>query len=360
MYRFLLKGIPIRNSVLEMITARFDEDHDRESLESKEQEPAVIPRRVKRNPVFRWLFFIFGALIPATKLFTLYGIALSKAWGVMFVVSFALDEVYIYISKRQRAVTLSSHDFNDRGKQLDNTLTPEALNEKFSGAGIIAIMLQVILVWWGAVSVFDRIAFGFNESESPTSRWTTTKRNVALELNTASVCIFLEVEIVVFTLLVCLFFWDVHNIWNVHNSRWKTVQIILSRFLCLVVTGAACFGTYLVSFLARNMVSAWYPLLISLFWFIVLVLYLAVYLLLLRRPAILGYILPEFVGFIRTGEARNSSEEETGWAIRAIIFFLLHIFVTLLWYAVAYNPRWTYNASWTFALGELARMAGVI
>ena len=98
MYRFLLKGIPIRNSVLDMIAARFDEDHDRESLESKEQEPAVIPRRVKRNPVFRRLFFIFGALIPSTKLFTLYGITLSKAWGVMFVVSFALDEVYIYIS----------------------------------------------------------------------------------------------------------------------------------------------------------------------------------------------------------------------------------------------------------------------
>jgi hypothetical protein len=148
--------------------------------------------------------------------------------------------------------------------------------------------------------------------------------------------------------------------WNVHNSRWKTVQIILSRFLCLVVTGAACFSTYLVSFLARKMVSAWYPLLISLFWFIVLVSYLAVYLLLLRRPAILGYILPEFIGFIRTGEARNSEEEETRRAIWAIIFFLLHIFVTLLWYAVAYNPRWTYNASWTFALGELARMAGMI
>jgi hypothetical protein len=285
----------------------------------------------------------------------------------MFVVSFALDEVYIYISKRQRAVTLSSHDFNDRGKQLDNTLTPEALNEKFTGAGITAIMLQVILVWWGAVSVFDRIAFGFNESESPTSRWTTTKRNVALELNMASCCIIFEGEIVLFALVACFFLLDVQD------SRWKTVRIILGRFLCLVVTGAACFGTYLVSLMARKMASAWYFLLISLFWFIVLVSYLPVYLLLLRRPVILRYILPEFIGFIRearkpefiglirTDKGRNSSEEEeTRWAIWAIIFFLLHIFVTLLWYAVAYNPRWTYNASWTFALGQLARMAGMI
>jgi hypothetical protein len=60
---------------------------------SKSNQPQRQPTLNEKT--FRWLFYIFGGVLLACKLFSLGGVPWSQAWGAMFVASFVITELIL-------------------------------------------------------------------------------------------------------------------------------------------------------------------------------------------------------------------------------------------------------------------------
>lgn len=76
-------------------------------LESKETETEGI-QKLERMTWLRWLWFVLGTLPPAIKLLSMRGVAWAQIWGLMFLLSWVVNELLIIsASLNQNKFTIS-------------------------------------------------------------------------------------------------------------------------------------------------------------------------------------------------------------------------------------------------------------
>lgn len=328
---------------------------------------------MKKETFFRWIFFVFGGLLPGIKFMALYGVMWSKVWGIMYLTSFVAVEILVIFSKRslRRRETRASgsspvfpslsgevSSFRDNGDNVSNAshVAPAEEGVNHCDQRIIlvpttglAIASQVIFLFWATVSLFDRIIFGFNDPDPSNETYgdktalhwhPSTRHNYVSIKMFFSFAFFSAALLVVFTAVgIAYYLWTVH-----FKHRSKIWQVVGSA-----VIGVACFllspwsNVWFIG--VEKLDHMWYPLLLLPFPVIVCGLYFAILMTGRRWPRFLTYLALDAPSSVNTG--RNVDRN----AILAFIFFLLHIFVPLFWYAFVYNPRWTHSPSWLAVFG---------
>jgi hypothetical protein len=338
-FGFVFTGTSFRILLRHVLDCRFDEAEHR----SDEAEWNGHSRRFDRETMFRWLFFVFAGLLPAIKLMALIGIPCSRAWGIMFVISFVVTEILLVLSKSAA-----------RTESMDLSQGPK-LNPWFGTATVCAAITQMLIFYWANVGMLDRMLLGFNDSTFSTiggkEYWSKdTERHVLYS-------IFMTFN----TFLICfmIFLWPavvLGYVWSVHARKLsKALRITLGIIFGLCSVGISSFFMYRyipLSFDSEN-VPWWYMILLVPFWITIAGMYLCFVVCLHRWPTILGNVMPEQGRSASLTRTENSEEPvfDEMFGVCAVIFFLLHIFVPLFWYAFVYNPRWTYNVSWTSVFG---------
>jgi hypothetical protein len=89
-------GLPIsfRDAFALLLHERFESDDEGESSEGIQE--------IEKITWLRWLFFVLGTLPGAIKLMGLKGVPWTKAWGMMFLVSFLVVESLVILSTTLR------------------------------------------------------------------------------------------------------------------------------------------------------------------------------------------------------------------------------------------------------------------
>jgi hypothetical protein len=93
----------------------------------------------------RWLFFVFGALIPALNLMSFTGTPWTKAYGIVFFISFLVVEVLVVLSSvgDQRCPTLYDHVETAKLRSIKSQL--DAIDKRLL---FWASLLHALVMYW--------------------------------------------------------------------------------------------------------------------------------------------------------------------------------------------------------------------
>jgi hypothetical protein len=346
---------------------RFDEDTDKENQEitertrdyagediaSEVQGVAEILHDIRKDTFYRWLAFLFGGLLPTIKLVALIGLPTSKACGLMFSVSFVVIEMLIVASGGTRNNSSQRRDVST----VPNPTSKWTLNHTFRAVTVLGILTQILIFLWAATGILDRVVFGFNDNarygitengpNGSHTHWyysnTGRKRDIFFEF-------YWDRSHIGFAMTVfvgCLLF---HRVFPTHiNHRRKLVKAGLGVFLIIYIIGFPLYGTYKIWWNRRIQNRAWYPLLLFPFGMIISALYFILDMFNRLLPKVAKYLLPEKSKSVALLTGSGTVEEVS--RILAVIFFFLHVLISLFWFAYVFNPRFTYNTGWTAVFG---------
>ncbi|CAO2650126.1 Nn.00g014180.m01.CDS01 [Neocucurbitaria sp. VM-36] len=304
----IIHGTPAKTLLGHLLDYRFDEDGEdgNQSLEESVQT-------ARKVAVFRWLWFVFSGLLPAIKLIAMAGVPVSKVWAIMLLASFVSVEVLI--SLQQRRVEIQCTRLDDRRHSPGKDF--------FLCSICTAILMQVTTFSWANAAVLDIMILG----PGALSGDITTKVMISYFL------LFYEAIVVV---IPAFFLYDYYFRLTFRRSvRGRACSGILVHLLagCWVLLGTG--SSYILSQIAFH--QPWYPRTLVPFWLAVVALTATFEWIKRRWPKVADYVLPD--------------TDYNAWNTFAFTFLLLHVFVPLAWYAVAFNSRGTYTASWTSVFG---------
>lgn len=338
------------------------------------QEPAAESLQgLKKDTVFRWVCFIFGGLLPGIKFVSLYGVNWSKAWGIMYVVSFlAIELLVVFYKVKQgtrsaqatqrrwtssapparsalrttsrpsaqefwpyRAFNAALNPSRAATQTWENYYSTRSLQDALVFCEIFGILAQVVLLLWGIASLLDRMTSGFDDPPPTDGYWHISDRNQRIALDQSSFIFQVSMTGPISYFGIVYFLWTFH-----FKHRSLLLQGISGLFLGIPIFLGGIWGIiWAFSTLGEQMAHPvwWYSLCWVCTFAMVWLLHLAISATGRRWPRFNSYLALEAPGSAETGRKADSM------AILALIFFLLHMFIPLFWYAFVYNPRWTYS-----------------
>ncbi|KAH8650393.1 hypothetical protein BGZ60DRAFT_196354 [Tricladium varicosporioides] len=354
----MVNGMRLRHAIRATLIPRFV-GPDEQSSTAQSLQP------LEQLTFMRWILFILGTLPQAIKLCSLRGAPWTFAWGLMYLVSFLVMELLNILSRTPHDDYLapallggleSSHSQCSLrfGTSRSRRLYDWALSTD-GACGLIAIALQMATLFWAFHNISQprlvNLFFWLRNVEEHTNECFLTRANddkpcpnVASLL---SMVLGMPIMLISF-MLVSPIFGIVHMLGNYFfdGSKDSSCFGLLFGFISCLCLSWGAFGLavclslyimkheYIVAFLYEIIC---FPLLcLSLFFVTASLTYSKT----LRRNLL----------FIIDGSEPWAWDSD--WlGVAASAFFILLLALSVLWYALGYNPMDTYKADWTNVLG---------
>lgn len=316
-----------------VLATRFDEvenGHTTERLEvSHPGKSAESPQVLRKDTLFRWLLFIFAGVLPGIKAATLYGLPWSKAWAIMYMISFVVVEILIAASKRRnRRILLTETPPLEKSWNAPPTASSAAIAQQrydisveLAYSLLLGILIQLVLLVWGIVSFWAkfgwlpaRFDFGSLGTSLSTSVIVSMGDKFSLSMTAENA-----------------FFW---NSSRLQYSGGAGELSKLSFWMWLI---AMLVILHLIGLDLSSLPLHFLP-------FIVHMLFIYIHVAGRRWPKLVSYLSLE-------ASQDNVHSDMDGMAVLSLIFFLSHIFVALAWYSFVYDPQLTYSPGWVRVFG---------
>jgi hypothetical protein len=292
--------------------------------DENEDEDAEGIRAMGRMTWLRWLFFIFGTLPQAIKLLAFEGTPWTKAWGVMFLVSFIMVEALVVLSWVGGRQGSPLHDPENelQLKSIEERL--DTIDKKFFFGAVTAHSLflfwLVLDLWPDTDNIIQHYLLSFSHAS-----WTQTmagKLYVSVgKLIVLSVLAFFMLSTFSvpenISIVLTWFYWCSAFIWEKNTP----VSMILNRMLVID------YGYFIGLFLAP------------------IIFFLMLENICSRYPSVGEH----FAG--RKSNTDSVDPVARGEGVFIFVSFLYTLVLSICWYAFRYNPAGTVNPGWTSVFG---------
>lgn len=282
----------------------------------------------------RWSFFVLGALFPAVKLAAMGGVPFTKAWGLMFLISFVFVEVLVIFSWYHRKenpdeqARIFENSIHNTLAKLDESLTK---TERWLLAAACLFHTLIILT-----AISDLWPRPDTTIDLPQQMAMRLLMEISLVVCAGSLSVFPYLAI---SYLMYISFAAI----GLSRSSWGEAfpyrLYYTAAFPLTVVVALSSlwyvFGGMMIVWMCIDI--GWVTFLLSpVAWF----------------PLICHLICNRFPRFANLLSLRDN--DLGGFDIRAcysLLLFLYSLGVCILWYAYAYDPAGTSNPSWTAIFG---------
>jgi hypothetical protein len=292
--------------------------------DENEDEDAEGIRAMGRMTWLRWLFFIFGTLPQAIKLLAFEGTPWTKAWSVMFLVSFIMVEALVVLSWVGGRQGSPLHDPENelQLKSIEERL--DTIDKKFFFGAVTAHSLflfwLVLDLWPDTDNIIQHYLLSFSHAS-----WTQTmagKLYVSVgKLIVLSVLAFFMLSTFSvpenISIVLTWFYWCSAFIWEKNTP----VSMILNRMLVID------YGYFIGLFLAP------------------IIFFLMLENICSRYPSVGEH----FAG--RKSNTDSVDPVARGEGVFIFVSFLYTLVLSICWYAFRYNPAGTVNPGWTSVFG---------
>lgn len=262
------------------------------------------PERFANSTIARWIFFILGSLGPSIKVFTMTGVPWTQAWSTMFLVSFIVFELLLYLVDRP-LVRLESPTTHRYFQSLDQEF------KKMEGGLVrLAFFTHLLLLTFAVSSLWPMTLEIFD----PQSKG-------RFELAALRFCLTIW-EITMSGVLVWAIWMLFFN--EKRTSEKQTSDPVFSMIMILTCVTFSGIIAYSVGW--RSTVVDYCIVILS------------------------GCLLTLFFGYGRQSALMQQHIEDID-SFYAFLAFVLNLVVVVLWYKFEYDPIGTNNPSWTAIWG---------
>lgn len=296
-----------------------------------EDDEAEGVAEVGRMTWLRWLFFIFGTLTPAIKLLSFTGMPWTKAWGVMFLVSFLIVEILVVLSWIGGRRGSPLHENLDPAKLISIKARLNALDRILF---LLASITHALLLLCIAGDLWPNVD---NELSEYSERRRGPLRRMIVHGGAATT----KSSLVVLIFTVPLFAYFAVSEYR-KGSIGKAVYLTLYSLLLAMASG--CYIIITVGFNKWLMID--------------IVCVLGSIILAFALYTILGVLCSEYrtvaenLMLTSIDEDQSHPPNETDRDGRLVLVsFLYTVVFCMLWYAFRYDPTGTVNPKWTGVFG---------
>ncbi|KAJ8117650.1 hypothetical protein OPT61_g1186 [Boeremia exigua] len=292
-------------------------------------------------PTVRWLVFCFGTLPQAVKITAFGGLYWTKAWGGLYLASFAIMECFIIAGNRGPYQMIEEDDDDAPEEAIRNISKPKwmanalqrlednlALFESF--CGIVALLLQLAYLGW-VFWILLRPHMDFKDR---------------LKDHDDAATVVVWIPIIYFAVFVYLLLaWVCLALPSGYGSRGCRIMLSL-------IAGVVCITAYpvaLVVLFTSLEKSKAIETLTEVFITVLAYLGSLVALWIGGETLAVGSLLRYKVLLIHREHRRK--EEKKGWAIAAWSMFAATLSLSMCYYAFRYDPSGTYKPKWTNSIG---------
>lgn len=317
------------------------------------KEETEIAEWPERSSLQRWIFFIIGTLPAFIKLLSLSGLPWSKAWGLMFGFSYLVIEIVMMLAKYdgRKPPASSVEALGYSAARIELTINSELQSRVESvefwntGFGAVfffmAIMAQNVLTGWTLYSLWQPV----------------TKMQVDVPQGWYNLWEWLLV-ILLYGSIMLFFIWLsltlINNIWRPVPRILSWTAIIRVFMTAFAFTAVNALGPQMGSKSNKGTASSWLGAQGLLFLALGIIHVIRCCILRLCKTA------PRVGEWLLAGGTLEDARDKTVLLFEKkggddgplfIACFLFHLCLTVMWYAVRYDPSGTVNPSWTGVFG---------
>jgi hypothetical protein len=296
--------------------------HHRFHDESEDEDAEGI-RAMGRMTWLRWLFFVFGTLTPAIKLLAFEGTPWTKAWGVMFLVSFILVEVLVVLSWVGGRQGSPLHDLETELELSSIEARLDAIDKELYlcavGLHSLVIFWLVLDLWPDTDNVIKHYLLRFNHA-----RWIQTmagKLYVSAGKLIVVLLLFLFIlnfsGLEIISMVIAWLYWCIAIVWETNTS----LSMCLNRLLVVDVG-------YIIGLFVTPIIFCYF---------------------LEKLCSIYPSVGEHFTG--RKSDADSVFRVDSSEGALIFASFLYTLVLCICWYAFRYDPAGTVNPGWTSVFG---------
>ncbi|KAL2061411.1 hypothetical protein VTL71DRAFT_7684 [Oculimacula yallundae] len=326
----------IAMTLQERLNDDFQDSTERDSLEEMHELEGV--QSLENMTWLRWLWFILGTLPPAIKLLAMSGIPWEQAWGLMFLTSWTITEgLMIFASMNQSFFTISdngriSWPGHEQAIQSPGYIPLRNILVKLNiGLATVALTVHTVLLN-GALRVVYRTWRLSLTLQATTRSLPGWQYSTTVSASYVSVISITVVPYVIFSLFI----------FRRLRLRMSSIYVLplFTTYLMLVSASLniITYGNYFTSSRSAEYVYIWST--VSMLVVLQIIQYFG------RRFRSLGHNL-----LITYEDGLESGAKVDVVACFSLVFFLVTVVPSLLWYGFIYEPAGTSNPSWTGVFG---------
>jgi hypothetical protein len=329
-------AFPFKDGVRLLIHYRFDDNKDNDN------EGGDI-RAIQKLTFIRWMFFVFGTLGPGIKLMAMEGVPWTKAWGVMFLLSFVMVEALVILSWNLGICEAVPEAHNEETLQRIKSKLSET-NQVFLN---ITAFLYVLLLLWVVLDIHE----GFH----PFSILADLDSGPFMQTTFGFYVLLFEgvfLPIIIFC-AVCFIIWLFSFLRDFMAAvGWKSgikASLALCAYISLILELVGL-GYFCVTVELVKVVVVDWCFLIALV-ALVLLGFKGLELMASSFPKLARTVLITFPKLEERGRTGDRIEDQEALAYLCFMTFLYPTVLCVIWYAYRYDPEGTVNRGWTGVFG---------